>query len=110
MKDDKQNHSPGDEEMETKVNGSAESGKPLLTRRRKRQQSEQEKEETQKRGRVRLRILPIWLRVILILVWLAVVVALGLLIGYGLIGDGNILDIFKKETWTHIIDIINGKE
>ena len=32
------------------------------------------------------------------------------MIGYGYIGDGEIGDVLKKETWIHILDIIKGKE
>ena len=33
-----------------------------------------------------------------------------MMIGYGYIGDGEIGDVLKKETWIHILDIIKGKE
>ncbi|MDN4605981.1 DNA-directed RNA polymerase subunit beta [Sporosarcina highlanderae] len=71
-----------------------------------------EKEEPSAKGRiwVQVRILPIWLRIILVLALMAGAVALGVTIGYGYIGDGNPADALKKETWTHIVDIIKGKE
>ncbi|MBO0601154.1 DNA-directed RNA polymerase subunit beta [Sporosarcina sp. E16_3] len=59
---------------------------------------------------VQIRILPIWLRVILVLLLLAGAAYLGALVGYSSIGDGDSSDVFKKETWMHIMDIINGKE
>ncbi len=70
------------------------------------------KEEPSAKGRiwVQVRILPIWLRIILVLLLLGGAVALGTTIGYGYIGDGNPEDALKKETWIHIIDIIKGKE
>ncbi|CAM3134401.1 DNA-directed RNA polymerase subunit beta [Filibacter tadaridae] len=68
------------------------------------------KSELKKQSWVQIRLLPIWLRVVLVLLLLAATVTLGLTIGYGTIGDGNSADVLKKETWTHIIDIISGKE
>ncbi|WP_328797274.1 DNA-directed RNA polymerase subunit beta [Heyndrickxia sporothermodurans] len=34
---------------------------------------------------------------------------LGVIIGYGVIGDGKPMDALKKSTWTHIIDLVNKK-
>lgn len=59
---------------------------------------------------VQIRLIPIWLRLILILLLFAVVSTLGLYIGYSVVGDGSPNEIFKKETWTHITDIIQGIE
>ena len=59
---------------------------------------------------VQIRMIPIWLRLILIILLIAIVAVIGLRVGYSYIGDGNPEDVFKKETWTHIIDIIKGKE
>jgi len=59
---------------------------------------------------VQMRLIPIYVRVVLVILLLAVVTIIGLRIGYGVIGDGNPADVLKKETWTHIVDIISGKE
>ncbi|QUW24030.1 DNA-directed RNA polymerase subunit beta [Sporosarcina sp. Marseille-Q4063] len=59
---------------------------------------------------VQIRMIPIWLRLILIILLIAIVAVIGLRFGYSYIGDGNPEDVLKKETWTHIIDIIKGKE
>jgi len=32
---------------------------------------------------------------------------MALMIGYGVIGDGKPTDVFKKSTWTHILEIVN---
>lgn len=51
-----------------------------------------------------------WITRILIVVVLFLVVALvGSMIGYGVIGDGNPLQVLTPGTWTHIFDIMNGK-
>lgn len=57
-----------------------------------------------------IRLLPIWLRVVLVLLLLIGAAISGMMVGYGYIGDGQPLDILKKETWVHILDIMNGKE
>lgn len=59
---------------------------------------------------VQIRMIPIWLRIVLIILLLAGVAVIGLRIGYGYVGDENPNDVLKKETWLHIVDIIKGKE
>lgn len=59
---------------------------------------------------VQIRLIPIWLRVILVVVLFAVAAIVGLQLGYSVIGDGDIKDVLQKETWTHILDIKDGKE
>ena len=57
--------------------------------------------------KIRLRIVPIWARILIVLV-LAVTAAVGgALIGYSVIGDGKASDVFEKSTWTHITDLVN---
>lgn len=43
----------------------------------------------------------------IIIIFVAII---GLMIGFGVIGEGNPVDALKWETWQHILDIINGKE
>ena len=75
------------------------------------QQVEEEREEGTKRVRwVQLRILPIYVRVLIVLVMLVVAILAGAMIGYSVLGNGSAMDIFQKETWTHIWDIMSGKE
>ncbi|WP_339175153.1 DNA-directed RNA polymerase subunit beta [Solibacillus sp. FSL R5-0691] len=61
-------------------------------------------------GKVRLRLIPIWLRIIIVILLFLVAVILGLVIGYSVLGDGAASDVLKWETWQHLLDIINGKE
>jgi len=56
------------------------------------------------------RLIPIWLRIVIVLILLILVATTGLMIGFGVIGNGEPLDVLKKEPWQHILDIINGKE
>lgn len=76
----------------------------------KKRKSADEETSGKRRLWVQIRILPIWLRVILVLLLLVGAAILGSMIGYGYVGDGTPSDVLKKETWTHIVDIINGKE
>lgn len=32
--------------------------------------------------------------------------AVGLAVGYGVLGDGEMMDVFKPEIWQHILDYI----
>ncbi|MGG3739256.1 DNA-directed RNA polymerase subunit beta [Aeribacillus pallidus] len=57
--------------------------------------------------RVRVRLIPIWLRLIIVVVLTFVSLVVGAVVGYGVIGDGKPSDTFKKSTWTHIIDLVN---
>lgn len=59
---------------------------------------------------VQIRLIPIWLRIVLVLILLFFAAVAGLTIGYGFIGDGEPADAFKWSTWQHIFDIIEGKE
>ena len=58
---------------------------------------------------VQMRLIPIWLRIILVLLLLVGTAIMGAMVGYGYIGDGVPADVLKKETWTHILDIVSGK-
>jgi hypothetical protein len=56
------------------------------------------------------RLIPIWFRILIVLILLIIAAATGLMVGFGVIGDGEPLDALKWETWQHMLDIINGKE
>lgn len=83
---------------------------PISKRAQKKLERENDNKEPKKTFWVQIRLLPIWLRLILIVLLIAIVAVIGLRIGYSYIGDGNPEDVLKKETWTHILDIIKGKE
>lgn len=59
---------------------------------------------------VQIRLIPIWLRIVIVLILVVVTAALGAMFGFSVIGEGNAMDIFKREAWQHIFDIMNGKE
>ncbi|MBD7938692.1 MULTISPECIES: DNA-directed RNA polymerase subunit beta [Cytobacillus] len=58
-------------------------------------------------NRIRVRLIPIWLRIIIVLVLLVICIIAGATFGYSVLGDGQATDIFKKETWMHMIDLVN---
>ncbi|SEA68603.1 DNA-directed RNA polymerase subunit beta [Thalassobacillus cyri] len=58
----------------------------------------------------RRRIFPIWLRLIVITILCAVALIVGLMVGYGVLGDGQPLDVLKLETWEHIWNIATKTE
>ncbi|MGF7012893.1 DNA-directed RNA polymerase subunit beta [Ornithinibacillus bavariensis] len=72
----------------------------------RRQQRKQQKEEKRKNKKPRLRIIPIWLRIVLIAGLSFIALCVGLMIGYGGLGDGDPTDALKWETWQHIVDLI----
>ena len=72
------------------------------------QKKEQEVEikHAENENKIRIRLIPIWLRVIMIIALIFVSMTLGAAIGYGVLGDGKISDVFKPSTWTHLIDLV----
>ncbi|SES03654.1 DNA-directed RNA polymerase subunit beta [Psychrobacillus sp. OK032] len=79
-------------------------------RRQRRLEKEQEqKAEPRKTSWVQIRMFPIWLRILLCIVLFAGAAAAGLMVGYGVLGDGTPKDALKWETYQHILDIKDGK-
>jgi hypothetical protein len=46
------------------------------------------------------------IKVVLVLVLAMIALFVGLMIGYGVIGDGNGFDVFKPSIWHHILDFV----
>lgn len=61
------------------------------------------------RKKIRVRLIPIWLRLIIIAFLLSLSVMVGAMVGYSVLGNGKVADTFNKETWMHIIDLVNKK-
>lgn len=69
-----------------------------------------EKEQSEKKSKwIRIRLIPIWLRVIIVLLLIILSTSIGAMVGYGIIGNGNALEVFKPSTWTYIIDLVQRK-
>src|SRR5699024_7173113 len=79
-------------------------------KRTRHEQKKRQKEEKKANKRPIRRIFPIWLRLIVIPILCIVALLLGMMVGYGVIGDGSPFDALHKETWQHIIDIVKSKE
>lgn len=67
-------------------------------------------EKTEKKKQAKLRIFPIWLRIIVVLVLCGLALIFGLMFGYGVIGDGKATDALNFDVWRHIIELVTGKE
>jgi hypothetical protein len=59
--------------------------------------------------KVRLRMFPIWLRLVLLIVFSFIFLAAGAAVGYGVLGKGKATDVLKASTWTHISDLVDKK-
>lgn len=57
--------------------------------------------------RIKVRLLPIWLRLLIVAVLIVIMAVFGAIVGYSIIGGGQVVDVFKPSTWTHIGDIVN---
>src|SRR5690625_2374527 len=70
----------------------------------KEEQKETRKLRRKRKKKLKTRKFPIWLRIIVVLILFAASLVLGLMVGYGVIGDGNPADALEKQTWQHIVD------
>lgn len=59
--------------------------------------------------RIRIRLIPIWLRILLLVIFTGVFMVAGAAFGYGVLGNGDPGDVLKGSTWTHIIDLVEKK-
>lgn len=76
------------------------------TRSEKKQKPAAEEKESNTPRWVQVRLFPILIRVLLIILLAGLSLVVGLMVGYGVIGDGSPQDALKPETWTHIIDLV----
>jgi flagellar basal body-associated protein FliL len=74
-----------------------------------REQMEKKKESERKNELVRIRLIPIWLRLVLLMVFMFTAVVAGAVVGYSMLGGGKASDVFKASTWTHIRDLVEKK-
>ncbi|WNB92351.1 DNA-directed RNA polymerase subunit beta [Bacillus sp. NEB1478] len=79
--------------------------KPKTQRYQEREKSSRdEKKKLVNSGRKRS--FPIWLRLLLLVCGIIVCFVVGTMVGYGVLGDGKPMNVFEKETWTHIVDLV----
>lgn len=82
-----------------------------VSKRKEHKNEEAAEEKQQKRTWwVQIRLFPIWLRIILVIGLIVLAAALGAMVGYGVLGDGEPRDALKWETWQHILDIMSGRK
>lgn len=78
-------------------------------RQQRRLEKEQAAEKTKKTHWVQIRMFPIWLRILLVTALFAGAAAAGLMVGYGVLGDGEPKDALKWKPYQHILEIKDGK-
>jgi hypothetical protein len=76
---------------------------------KKNKKQRKEKVAKEKPLKIRIRLFPIWLRLLIIVISLGLSLLAGVAVGYGIIGNGEVDDAFKESTWTHIMDLVKKK-
>ncbi len=66
-----------------------------------------EEQERPEKLKWRIRLIPIWLRILILLAAIVIAAVAGAMVGYGVLGGGNPMDVLDKETWQHIFDLVN---
>lgn len=61
------------------------------------------------RTEARIRLVPIWAKLLIALGLFFISLIAGLIVGYTLIGEGNSIQILNWETWQSLLDFMNGK-
>jgi hypothetical protein len=72
--------------------------------------NEQPNTLAENRKLIRVRLIPIWLRIVITAILIAASLLSGVIVGYGIIGDGKPSDALKKSTWNHISDLVNKEK
>ena len=76
---------------------------------KKQEQNNEQAKTTATTKWVQIRMFPIWLRILLVILFLAGAAIAGLMLGYGVLGNGEPKDALKWDTYQHMIDIKDGK-
>lgn len=72
----------------------------------RKERREQKKQQKRGKHRYRIRLIPIWLRLLIVLVLLAASLTAGTMVGYGVVGKGDPMDVFNKKTWMHVYNVV----
>jgi hypothetical protein len=80
----------------------------MALREEKKHEQEEQKHSTRSddKGKIRVRLIPIPLRIFFVLIFILLSTAIGAVIGYSVLGNGNVIEVFVPSTWTHIIDLV----
>jgi len=66
----------------------------------------EEKQQKRSLRRPRRRLIPIWLRLLIVLCLITISTLAGAMVGYGVLGGGNPFEALKPATWQHMIDLV----
>lgn len=77
-----------------------------VTTRYERRKAAKTKEKKLAIWNARVRLVPIWLRLIIVALSMALALVGGWVIGYGVIGEGNAGDALKWDTFQHLYDLV----
>ncbi|QGH36324.1 DNA-directed RNA polymerase subunit beta [Gracilibacillus salitolerans] len=93
--------------QETKSNNTKKVNekKQAQTKTNKEKRADRKKQKQEERKYVR-RLIPIWAKVMIVVLLSLFALMIGLIIGFSILGDGSPLDVLKWETWQHIIDYV----
>jgi hypothetical protein len=80
-----------------------------ISGRRQRKLEHAKTAESKKTYWVQIRMFPIWLRILIVIALFLGAATAGLMVGYGVLGNGTAKDALKWETYQHILDIKDGK-
>ncbi|HEU5138766.1 MAG TPA: DNA-directed RNA polymerase subunit beta [Bacillales bacterium] len=72
----------------------------------RKERREQKKEKRRGKHKYRIRLIPIWLRLLIVVILLAASLAAGTMVGYGVVGKGDPMDVFDKQTWMHVYNVV----
>ncbi|ADU32272.1 DNA-directed RNA polymerase subunit beta [Evansella cellulosilytica] len=75
-------------------------------RRKQKKLAKQEKRDAKFLKRRRIRLIPIWIRLIFVIALFAGSLIAGTMVGFGIVGDGNPRDVLEAETWYNVYDFI----
>lgn len=79
-----------------------------IERRKAKKEEKVERTKRKRERRPRIRLIPMWLRFLIAIVLIGGSLLLGIIVGYGVIGDGDPAEALKPHVWYHIIDMIRG--
>ena len=66
------------------------------------------KPSTKRKIKRRRRMIPIWLRLVLIVAFFVIFFAAGAMFGFAMLGNGGSpFNVFNPAIWQHIIDLVN---
>ncbi|GAE92483.1 hypothetical protein JCM21714_1487 [Gracilibacillus boraciitolerans JCM 21714] len=75
------------------------------TQSKKEKRAEKKKQNKEEKKYLR-RVVPVWLKILIVVVLSLFALMIGLIIGFSTLGDGRPLDVLRWDTWQHIIDFV----